>query len=77
MKTIYEFRGGRYNGRRMTLDQILPISDGRVPCSFRLRAELHDQPKVPGYLGPMYNGVDGDCVVLRYETSTVYREYAE
>lgn len=33
------------------------------------RAELDNQPKLPGYLGPMW---DGDA--LRYETCEVYEQ---
>lgn len=36
------------------------------------RAELDNQPILPGYLGPMWNG-DG----LRYETQEVYNQLSQ
>lgn len=39
----------------------------------RTRAELQGQPKIDGFLGPMYNGTTGDGkVVIRYESQRVY-----
>ena len=39
------------------------------------RKELHGQPKITGFLGPMYDGTDETGTpVIRYETSEVYSE---
>ena len=34
--------------------------------------DLNGQPKLKGYLGPMYNGTKDDKTVIRYETQEVY-----
>ena len=70
---VYEFHGGRYDGRRMTRDEVVKVSDGRFTDNMiydRLegksaqREELDDQPLVSGYLSPMWGGmmylVDGE-----------------
>lgn len=34
--------------------------------------DLIGQPKLKGYLGPMYNGVENGNTVIRYETQEIY-----
>jgi hypothetical protein len=51
------------------------------PLSLRrrsaLRAELKDQPKIEGLLGPMYDGDQDNIAVVRYEDEATYREMSE
>ena len=62
---IYEFVGGKYDGQDMTREQVEAIGNGSYTPNYtearlagRLvpRKELDEQPKVDGYIGPMYNG---------------------
>lgn len=65
MKTIYEFHGGKLNKQRFTRAQVEEFSDGITPDlsaaratgALVKRAELDSQPVVPGYLGPMWDGL--------------------
>lgn len=41
------------------------------------REELDNQPKIRGYIGPMYNGIEDDKIVIRYETPKVYKMLSE
>ena len=73
---IYNFYGGEHNGLTMFRDEVEKISNGHTEDLSELRAkgccvhraELDNQPKVAGYLGPMWDGlryiVDG---VWKYE----------
>lgn len=72
------FAGGRYDGLMVDTEQIFGTemwngrwspshSDERAKGLCVPRVELDNQPKVDGYLGPMW---DGDK--LRYETKEVY-----
>ena len=72
------FAGGRYNGLEIDTQVILEsnlwngeltedLSEIRARGGWVHRAELDNQPKVNGYLSPMWDG-DG----LRYETQEVY-----
>lgn len=45
---------------------------GRNAGAFVPRAELDNQPTLPGYLGPMWDG-DG----LRYETQEIYNQLSD
>lgn len=76
MKAI--FVGGKYHGLIVDVDTIYragmwngrfnpDYSDLRNRGELVPRAELDNQPKVDGYLGPMW---DGD--MLRYESQEVY-----
>lgn len=65
MKFIYEFRGGKYNGQRMSRSEVMKIFNGNYRRDWSLerragelvpRAELDNQPLVNGYLAPMYDG---------------------
>lgn len=38
------------------------------------RPELQGQPKLDGFLGPMYNGAKGGKTVIRYESQGVYNQ---
>ena len=68
MKYLYEFVGGRLNGRQLQHEEVEGIASGHSPYYGRERAlgrlapreELDGQPTVKGYLGPMFDG-------LRYE----------
>ena len=70
MKYLYEFVGGPLNGKRMRREDVEQIATGHSPYYGRERAlgacvpreELDGQPKVKGYLGPMWDG-------LRYEVN--------
>ncbi|MFQ3543594.1 hypothetical protein Q7A53_05865 [Halobacillus rhizosphaerae] len=36
------------------------------------RKELQGEPKIQGFLGPMYNGYENDILIIRYETQEIY-----
>lgn len=65
MKYIYEFHGGRLSGKRLNRHAVEEISAGHTPDNSLKRSqgvlcgrvELDKQPKVDGYLGPMYDGI--------------------
>lgn len=40
------------------------------------RTELHDQPKLQGFVGPMYNGKQDDKTIIRYESIEEYATYS-
>lgn len=70
------FVGGRYNGLEVDHDELLRLGNGNFTpdCSYKrklgilcTREELDNQPKIDGYLSPMW---DGDK--LRYETQEIY-----
>lgn len=65
MKYIYEFHGGMLSGKRFNRRAVEEIAAGHMPDNSLKRsqgvlcgrAELDNQPKVDGYLGPMYDGI--------------------
>ena len=65
MKMIYEFVGGCLNGKRFDREEMELISNGKTVDMSYMRAqgilcqreELDNQPKVPSYLGPMWDGL--------------------
>lgn len=74
MKAI--FVGGRFNGVKCEIEDMLKFSNGRFSKDFSKereqglcvhRKELDNQPLFDDYLSPMW---DGDK--LRYETQEVY-----
>lgn len=81
---VYQFVGGTLNGQTLTHEQAEAISIGESPnytlerAMGRLvpRAELDEQPRIPGYVGPMWDGTRntsfGLVGVIRYETQEVY-----
>lgn len=87
MKFAYEFIGGPLNNVTFTnANDAWAFSDGKTEDLTALRnagrlvhrAELDNQPKFHGYLGPMYGStrqIDGEeYTVMRYETQEVYNE---
>lgn len=73
MRFVYEFHGGRYDGRRMTRHETIKVGNAeftdnmiyeRLEGMSAHREELDDQPLVSGYLSPMWGGmmylVDGE-----------------
>lgn len=73
---IARIYGGKLAGT-YNVDELWKFSNGKTEDLTELRnhgalvhrAELDNQPKLPGYLGPMW---DGDA--LRYETWEVYEQ---
>lgn len=65
MKLVYEFHGGELNRKRFESEQAEAMAEGHNKDCSALRAlgmlcqreELDNQPTVPGYLGPMWDGV--------------------
>lgn len=61
----YAFYGGRLNGRQFNREQVEAMSDGHTP-DYSLnremgglcpRKELDNQPRVNGYIGPMWDSI--------------------
>ena len=77
---IYQFFGGKYNGKTMTRKEIESLSSGTTEDLTHIRQlggichrkELDNQPLVKGYLSPMFSHIDYGLVYLRYETQEVY-----
>lgn len=77
---MYEFIGGKYNGKTMTRTEVENISNGRTEDLTHIRQqgaichreELDNQPLVNGYLSPMFSHIDYGLIYLRYETQDVY-----
>lgn len=77
---MYEFLGGKYNGKTMTKAEVETLSHGLTEDLTHIRQkggtchrkELDNQPLVDGYLSPMYSHIDYGLVYLRYETQEVY-----
>ena len=77
---IYQFFGGKYNGKTMTRKEIESLSSGTTEDLTHIRQlggtchrkELDNQPLVNGYLSPMFSHIDYGLVYLRYETQEVY-----
>ena len=65
MKIAYEFHGGNLNMSRFTREEVEKMCyDHTEDCSFLRelgilchRKELDNQPKVLGYVGPMWDGI--------------------
>ena len=77
------FVGGKYHGLYKTHDELKVIGNGKFTIRWSALPEgmhnplvenldLEDQPKVDGYLGPMWDGG-----YLRYETQEVYNMMCE
>lgn len=77
---LYAFYGNLLNGSILTEEQIYLITNGytrsyekeRKSGALVPRKELDNQPKVEGYLGPMFEKIDYGKVFLRYETQEIY-----
>ena len=77
---MYEFVGGKYNGKTMTKAEVETLSHGLTEDLTHIRQkggtcqrkELDNQPLVDGYLSPMFSHIDYGLVYLRYETQEVY-----
>lgn len=77
---MYEFVGGKYNGKTMTKAEVESLSHGLTEDLTHIRQkggtchrkELDKQPLVDGYLSPMYSHIDYGLIYLRYETQEVY-----
>lgn len=77
---MYEFIGGKYNGKTMTRTEVENISNGRTEDLTHIRQqggtchreELDNQPLVNGYLSPMFSHIGYGIIYLRYETQEVY-----
>ncbi len=79
-KFLYEFVGGRLNGKTMTREEIDKIAidktddmeEYRKNGGFVHKKELDNQPIVEGYLEPVFDGISYGIIHLRYETQEVY-----
>ena len=77
---LYVFYGGELNRKVFTKEGINKISTGttsnmseeRNKGLMVHRKELDEQPKVKGYLGPMFEEIDYGKIYLRYETQEIY-----
>lgn len=77
---MYEFCGGKYNGKTMTRTEVESLSSGTTEDLTHIRQqggtchrkELDNQPLVNGYLSPMFSHIDYGLIYLRYETQDVY-----
>ena len=77
---MYEFVGGKYNGKTMTKAEVETLSHGLTEDLTHIRQkggtchrkELDNQPLVDAYLSPMYSHIDYGLIYLRYETQEVY-----
>lgn len=77
---LYVFYGGELNRKVFTQKSISKISTGITPNMSEernnghlvQRKELDEQPKVEGYLGPMFEEIDYGKIYLRYETQEIY-----
>lgn len=77
---MYEFVGGKYNGKTMTKAEVETLSHGLTEDLTHIRQEggtchrkeLDNQPLVDGYLSPMFSHIGYGLVYLRYETQEVY-----
>lgn len=77
---LYVFYGGELNRKVFTKEGISKISivitpnmsDERNKGFTVHRKELDEQPKVEGYLGPMFEEIDYGKIYLRYETQEIY-----
>ena len=79
MRLFYQFWGGHLNGTTMVRSEVELLAEGHTPdrSSERLagmlvaRRELDNQPKVSGYLGPMWDGerylLEGGMMVDKFD----------
>ena len=80
VKFMYQFFGGKYDGKTMTRTEIEKLSSGKTEDLTYIRQqgiichrkELDNQPLVNGYLSPMFSHIDYGSIYLRYETQEVY-----
>ena len=80
IKYLYEFVGGRLNGKILAREEMDKIAIGitenmekqREKGATTHRKELDNQPIVKEYLGPMFEKIDYGKIYLRYETQEVY-----
>lgn len=64
MRTFYQFHGGKLNGHTFVRSEVEEMACGYTPDMTYKRSagglcqrmELDKQPKVDGYLGPMWDG---------------------
>lgn len=61
--------GGELEGT-YDADELWRYSTGKTPADYSTHEEMNNQPKLPGYLGPMWGG-EGS---IRYESPEVYRQ---
>lgn len=77
---LYQFFGGKYNGKTMTRAEVESLSSGTTEDLTHIRQqggtchrkELDNQPLVNGYLSPMFSHIGYGFIYLRYETQEVY-----
>lgn len=77
---MYQFFGGKYNGKTMTRTEVESLSSGTTEDLTQIRQqggtchrkELDNQPLVNGYLSPMFSHIDYGLIYLRYETQEIY-----
>ena len=77
---VYVFYGGKLNRKKLTVEQIgeklnksmLDWSNKNKQDLSITRKVLNNQPKVEGYIGPMFEKIDYGKVYLRYETQEIY-----
>lgn len=79
MRVFYQFCGGPLSGTTMVRSEVELIAEGHTPDKSRerlagqlvTRKELDNQPKVAGYLGPMWDGerylLDGGMMVHKFQ----------
>ena len=80
VKYFYVFQGGKLNGKVLSRRKIDKLSD-EITIDFHEERErglpvppktIDNQPKVKGYLGPMFEDIDFGKIYLRYETQDIY-----
>lgn len=62
-----EVVGGELEGV-YDVEDLWKYADGKTPGNYSSHEELNNQPKLPGYIGPMWNRDS-----IRYESPEVYR----
>lgn len=73
-----EFYGKKLNGLVLTRKQVKLIANDYTKDYSKEKGErvhkkeLDNQPKVQGYLGPMFGKIDYGKIYLRYETQEIY-----
>ena len=80
IKFIYQFFGGKYNGKTMTKKEVESLSSSTTKDLTQIRQlggtchrkGLDNKPLVKAYLSPMFSHIDYGLVYLRYETQEVY-----
>ena len=71
---VYKLLGDGGHDGSYTREELegLGIVKGTSGVDSSLRKELHNQPKLEGYLGPMYDGIENGKHIIRYETQDLY-----